>query len=70
MEIVNWPAVRDVQARLGYSGVHVNRLIRTGRLHAVRTRLGYLVDPASVEDFAVARDAQRAKQHAEVAVPV
>lgn len=68
MEIAQWPAVRDVQVRLGYSGVHVNRLIRTGRLHAVRTRLGYLIDPASVEDFAVARDAQRKHREAE-AVP-
>ncbi len=68
MEIAQWPAARDVQMQLGYSGPHVNRLIHTGRLHAVKTRLGWLIDPQSVEAFAAARSAQRAKQHAE-AVP-
>jgi hypothetical protein len=68
MEISQWPAARDVQAALGYSGPHVNRLIRTGRLHAVKTRLGWLIDPESVEAFAAAR-VERTQRKQEVAVP-
>jgi hypothetical protein len=52
VEIANWAAARDVQARLGFSGPYVNKLVRTGRLHAVKTRLGWLIDPQSVEAFA------------------
>jgi excisionase family DNA binding protein len=62
VEIANWAAARDVQARLGFSGPYVNKLVRTGRLRAVRTRLGWLIDPQSVEAFAAARSAQRAKE--------
>jgi excisionase family DNA binding protein len=68
VDIAHWAAARDVQARLGYSGPHVNRLVRQGKLRAVRTRIGWLIDPQSVEAFAAARDAQR-KQHETEAVP-
>ena len=66
MEIANWPAARDVSARLGFSGPYVNKLVRTGRLYAVKTRLGYLINPQSVEAFAAAYTLRR--KH-EVAVP-
>lgn len=64
MEIANWPAARDVQARLGFSGPYVNQLVRTGRLHAVKTRLGYLIDPQSVEAFAAAYTPRRKRDEA------
>jgi excisionase family DNA binding protein len=62
MNIAEWPAARDVQIRLGYSGPHVNRLVRQGKLRAIRTRLGWLIDPQSVEAFAAARSAAQRKQ--------
>ena len=64
MEIANWAAARDVQARLGFSGPYVNKLVRTGRLHAVKTRLGWLIDPQSVEAFAAVHYPRRKREQA------
>jgi hypothetical protein len=57
-DIAMWPAVRDVVWRLDLSQPYINRLIRLGRLRAVRTRLGFLVDPESVAAF----EAERARR--------
>ncbi len=47
-DVIAWPAVRDVVRETGLSQARISQLIRSGRLYAVRTRLGYLVDPESV----------------------
>ncbi len=60
MTVAEWPSVRDVVRELDLSQVYVNRLVRLGRLRAVRTRLGWLVDPASVAAFETERAARKA----------
>lgn len=62
-DIVNWLACRDVMRRLDVSQPYVHRLIHQERLRAVRTRLGYLVDPESVDTFETER-AERAERKA------
>jgi hypothetical protein len=54
-EIATWPAVRDVVREIGLSQCYINILIHQGRLQAVKTRLGWLVDPASVAALAAER---------------
>jgi hypothetical protein len=61
---VSWPTVRDVAKQLDVSPVYVNRLVYTGRLVAVRTRLGFLIDPASLAAFEAARLARLARPRA------
>jgi len=58
--VAEWPAVRDVVRELDLSQVYINRLVRQGRLRAVRTRLGWLVDPESVKTYARQRAERRA----------
>jgi hypothetical protein len=57
MDVMSWPAVRDVVGETHLSATYVLRLIKTGRLDAVRTRLGLLVDPASVARLQAERKA-------------
>jgi hypothetical protein len=64
MTVAEWPSVRDVVRELDLSQVYVNRLVRQGRLHAVRTRLGWLVDPQSVAEFQAEREARQQKRSA------
>ncbi len=45
---VTWPAVRDVMRTTGLSQARISQLIRAGHLRAVKTRLGWLIDPQSV----------------------
>ena len=66
MDIANWPKLRDVQERLGYAHPYTLGLLRAGRLRGVRTRLGWLIDPASVEEF-IAERAAREAHHAAAA---
>jgi hypothetical protein len=59
-DVVTWPAVRDVVRETGLSQAWISQLIHAGRLHAVRTRLGWLLDPASVAAFEAERAARKA----------
>jgi hypothetical protein len=58
MDLLEWPSVRDVTGILGVTQPYVHLLIRRGRLSVVRTRVGILVDPRSVEEFAAQRAAR------------
>jgi hypothetical protein len=58
MDPLAWPSVRDVTSTLGVTQPYVHLLIRRGRLRVVRTRVGMLVDPVSVEEFAAQRTAR------------
>jgi hypothetical protein len=60
MTVAAWPSIRDVVRELDLSQVYINRLVRQGRLRAVRTRLGWLVDPASVAALEAERVARKA----------
>jgi predicted site-specific integrase-resolvase len=62
IDAATWPNVRDVAKQLDVSAVYAWRLIRLGRLQAVRTRNGFLIDPGSVAAFAAERIA-RQKRH-------
>jgi excisionase family DNA binding protein len=55
VDLTEWPSVTEVCKRLDVSRPYVARLIASGRLRIVRTHLGMLVDPRSVEEYAVAR---------------
>jgi excisionase family DNA binding protein len=57
--VAEWPAIRDVTRQLDMSQPYVTRLIHSGRLQAVRTRLGWLVNPESVAAFAAERTARQ-----------
>ncbi len=56
----DWPAVRDVMRQLDLSQPYITKLIHRQRLAAVRTRLGWLVDPDSVRAFDAHRQARKA----------
>jgi excisionase family DNA binding protein len=62
----DWPVVRDAVRELDVSSAYVARLIRDRRIRAVRTRLGYLIDPASLAAFAAERIARQRKRSATV----
>lgn len=60
MEILHWLTVPTAAKRLGISNMSTYRAIEAGRMRAVETPLGILVDPASVEQQATWR-ARRAR---------
>ena len=51
-EIESWLSPSEAGAVLGTSGQWVTQLARAGKLDAVRTSLGWLVNPADVERLA------------------
>lgn len=59
LDVIEWPATRDVARRLDVSHVYVNRLIHSGQVRAVRTRLGWLLDPESVAAYEAQREKRR-----------
>jgi excisionase family DNA binding protein len=58
MELLEWVSVRDVCQMLGVTQPWVHVLIKAGKLRIVRTRVGILVDPRSVEEVAAQRKAR------------
>lgn len=58
MDLLEWPAVRDVVRDVGISQGYVSQLIKAGQLRAVKTRLGWLLDPESVAAFQAKREAR------------
>ncbi|HEV2460730.1 MAG TPA: hypothetical protein VGS80_20440 [Ktedonobacterales bacterium] len=61
-QIARWPAVRDVVRELGLIPCYVNTLINEHRIDAVRTRLGWLVNPESVARFKAEREARQQRR--------
>jgi excisionase family DNA binding protein len=59
VEIVEWLPVHEAAAQLGIARINVRQAIERGRLRAVRTRLGWLIEPASVADYARTRQPVR-----------
>jgi hypothetical protein len=51
-EIENWLSPSEAGGILGTSGQWVTKLARRGELDAIRTSLGWLVNPADVERLA------------------
>jgi hypothetical protein len=51
-EVENWLSPSQAGALLGTSGQWVTQLARRGELDAVRTSLGWLLNPADVERLA------------------
>jgi excisionase family DNA binding protein len=62
VELAEWPSIRDVCERLGVTRPYVARLIASGRLRVVRTHLGILVSPESVDEYAALRTVARARR--------
>lgn len=57
-EALTWPSVADVVRQVGISQGYVSRLLKAGKLHGYKSRLGWLLDPASVAEYAAAREAR------------
>ncbi len=53
-ELERWLSTADVAAVLGWSRQGVVNLASQGRVRAVKTRIGWLYDPESVEAFRAA----------------
>jgi hypothetical protein len=58
MELLDWPSVRDVCRILDVTQPWVHALIKAGKLRIVRTRVGILVEPHSVELVVAQRTAR------------
>jgi excisionase family DNA binding protein len=54
-QLEDWMTTGDAARRLNKSVEGVKWLLRERRLRGVRTRLGWLIDPASVEEYAKRR---------------
>ena len=61
VEIVTWVSVPTAAKRLGIAPISAYRAIAFGRLRAVETAVGTLVDPASVAEYARTRRPVRRK---------
>jgi excisionase family DNA binding protein len=58
----HWPTVKDASDRLGISRQAIHKRLEEGKMgRAVKTRLGWLIDPESVEQAAKERE-QRGKE--------
>lgn len=53
--VQDWPSIRDAAQTLALAVPTVWRLIQDEKIDATRTRLGYLVNPASVAAYAEQR---------------
>lgn len=53
----SWLTAKQVAERLNVSRVRSHELISSGQLHTIKTPLGQLVDPASVEAYLAQRNA-------------
>lgn len=60
-EVVTWPSVRDVARELNVSQGYIFQLLHATppRLRAVKTRIGWLLDPVSVARFKAERQARQ-----------
>jgi hypothetical protein len=61
VEVVSWPTVRDAMYEMHLSQSRVVQLIYSGELRAVRTGLGWLVDPESLATLQAKRAARPAR---------
>jgi hypothetical protein len=59
-DIHTWPSTGQAARSLGISAERVRQLIAAQRLSGVSTPFGWLVDPASVEQFRTERNARLA----------
>jgi len=55
-DIATWIGRSEAARRLTVSVESVRQWVRAGRLRAIRTRLGMLIDPESVEALRVERE--------------
>ena len=62
--VADWPGPSQAGHVLGCSAQYIKILHATGRLRGVRTRLGLLIDPASLEVERVRRSEGRQEEPA------
>jgi DNA-binding Lrp family transcriptional regulator len=51
-DLENWMSIGQVSRKLGRSRQGVLNIVDEGRIRGVKTQIGWLLDPASVEEFA------------------
>ena len=61
-DLESWLSAGEVSTRLSWSRQGVLNLAEDGRVRAVRTHIGWLYDPESVEDFAHKQETQEQKR--------
>ncbi len=54
-ELETWVTPRQAADRIGISKQALHQHLKDGRFRAVNTQQGWLIDPASVEEFASQR---------------
>ncbi len=54
-EFAKWLSVKDAADDLGRSRQGIRNMLMTGELRGVHTRIGWLIDPASVRAFRLLR---------------
>jgi excisionase family DNA binding protein len=64
-DLAHWPSAADVARAHGVTIAYVYRLLHEGRLRGVQTRVGWLLDPASVATWAAARRGAKSQQQEE-----
>jgi hypothetical protein len=58
--IGEWPSVGDAASRLGETQQTIHDMLDDGRLKGIRTRVGWIIQPACVER--VAREEYRSRE--------
>ncbi len=59
-DLENWMSIGQVSRKLGRSRQGVLNIVDEGRIRGVKTQIGWLLDPASVEAFADKQEKDRA----------
>ena len=56
-DMATWLGMTETARQMGVSRTYAFNLARAGRLRVFRTRIGWLVDPASIAEFQAYRKA-------------
>ena len=64
-DLTHWPSVTDVARAHGVTIAYVYRLLHEERLRGIQTRVGWLLDPASVAAWAATRRGAKTRQQEE-----
>ncbi len=60
-DLEGWMSIGQVSKKLGRSRQGVLNIVDEGRIRGVKTQIGWLLDPASVEEFAEREGMKEAK---------
>jgi hypothetical protein len=61
-ELQEWLGVGDAREELGRSRQGIRNMLESGELRGVKTRIGWLIDPASVRAFALLQQDEQERE--------